>query len=338
MLGLLIRGARDLPERQRSLRAAIDWSVQLPRRGSADSLRRSRRIQRRSDARCGRGGRRRRPRRAHGARRLLDAALVPRSRSRPASRASRCWRRCASTRRSCSQRPARRRRAEPPRRLVPSQAEGEGVYWRRNTDAAWLERVEMDHDNYRAALAHARTICDAERELRLANALRYFWRVRGYIEEGRRRLEEAVGLSDGVEPRSAGADARRSGRDGIRRRRLRAGARALERGASALGAVRRAEGDRALVRRARRVRRSRGRHARRRAAVRGVARLAQRDRRRSRDRRDACQPRGCLRGPRRDREGARGVPRGARAPGADRRRRRRRDLEPQHGEPRGVPW
>jgi len=80
------------------------------------------------------------------------------------------------------------------------EAEGEGVYWRRNTDAAWLDRVETDHDNYRAALTHARKLGDAERELRLANALRYFWRVRGYVEEGRRRLEAAVELSDAVEP------------------------------------------------------------------------------------------------------------------------------------------
>ena len=80
------------------------------------------------------------------------------------------------------------------------EAEGEGVYWRRNTDAAWLERVETDHDNYRAALTYARSAGDAARELRLANALRYFWRVRGYVGEGRRRLEAAVELSERVEP------------------------------------------------------------------------------------------------------------------------------------------
>ena len=80
------------------------------------------------------------------------------------------------------------------------QAEGEGVYWKRNTDAAWLERVATDHDNYRAALSYARSVGDDVRELRLANALRYFWRVRGYVEEGRRRLEAAVELADRVEP------------------------------------------------------------------------------------------------------------------------------------------
>ncbi|HEX2304586.1 MAG TPA: tetratricopeptide repeat protein, partial [Gaiella sp.] len=74
------------------------------------------------------------------------------------------------------------------------------VYWRRGTDALWLERIAVDNDNYRAALAHARVSRDVDRELRLANALRYFWRVRGYVEEGRRRLEEAVELAGGVDP------------------------------------------------------------------------------------------------------------------------------------------
>ena len=80
------------------------------------------------------------------------------------------------------------------------EVEGDDVYWRRNTDAAWLERVAFDHDNYRAGLTHARAIGDIGRELRLANALRYFWRVRGYIEEGRHRLDEAVELSGDVPP------------------------------------------------------------------------------------------------------------------------------------------
>ncbi len=42
---------------------------------------------------------------------------------------------------------------------------------------------------------------DVERELRLANGLRYFWRVRGYVVEGRRRLEAAVGRSGAVDAR-----------------------------------------------------------------------------------------------------------------------------------------
>ena len=78
--------------------------------------------------------------------------------------------------------------------------EGDELYWQRQMDAPWLDRIELEHDNYRAAFEHALAIGDAERELRLANALRYFWRVRGYVVEGRRRLEAAVERSREVEP------------------------------------------------------------------------------------------------------------------------------------------
>jgi tetratricopeptide (TPR) repeat protein len=77
--------------------------------------------------------------------------------------------------------------------------QGEGLYWHRHMDAAWLDRVELEHDNVRAAFAHAEAVGDLEHELRLAVAMRYFWRVRGYAEEGRRRLERGVALSEGID-------------------------------------------------------------------------------------------------------------------------------------------
>ena len=85
------------------------------------------------------------------------------------------------------------------------------MYWQRNTDREWLDRIELEHDNFRTALDHAIATGDAERELRLANALRYFWRVRGYVVEGRRRLEAAVERSDSVEPSSARARSAKRG-------------------------------------------------------------------------------------------------------------------------------
>ena len=80
-----------------------------------------------------------------------------------------------------------------------SMVQGAGVYWHRLMDAAWLDRVELEHDNIRAAFAHAEAVGDAEQELRLAVTMRYFWRVRGYAEEGRRRLERGVALSPGID-------------------------------------------------------------------------------------------------------------------------------------------
>ena len=75
---------------------------------------------------------------------------------------------------------------------------GEPRYWRRGT--SWLDRVEPELANVRAALDFARAEGDAEREARLASAMRHFWRVRGHAIEGRRRLEEALALSSSLGP------------------------------------------------------------------------------------------------------------------------------------------
>ena len=201
MLGLLSRGARDLPERQRSLRATIDWSVQL-----LDEQ--ARRVLAALGAFS--GGATLDALEAVAAPELdiptalddlLDVALVGRTAESggvPRFGMLETVREYATEllAASADEGAVRDRHLDWFLRHV----EGEGVYWRRNTDAAWLERVALDHYNYRAELSHARATGDAERELRVANALRYFWRVRGYVEEGRRRLEEAVVLSTGVEP------------------------------------------------------------------------------------------------------------------------------------------
>src|SRR5215213_4336495 len=58
----------------------------------------------------------------------------------------------------------------------------------------WLERLEAEHDNMRAALSWASVRKEAEVALRLGGALSWFWSVRGYQSEGRRWLEEALAI------------------------------------------------------------------------------------------------------------------------------------------------
>lgn len=56
--------------------------------------------------------------------------------------------------------------------------------------STWLDRLEVEHDNFRAALAWCQTQeSELDAGLRLAAALWNFWEVRGHLNEGRHWLE-----------------------------------------------------------------------------------------------------------------------------------------------------
>jgi predicted ATPase/class 3 adenylate cyclase len=66
----------------------------------------------------------------------------------------------------------------------------------REVDPATLDRLEEEADNLRAALDWLEGSGETQLVLRLAAALDDFWGVKGYLAEGRRRLEAAVAADE----------------------------------------------------------------------------------------------------------------------------------------------
>jgi predicted ATPase/DNA-binding SARP family transcriptional activator len=200
-LSLLTRTAPDLPERQRSLRATVEWSVNLldpqarqvlttlaafPGGATLEAIEvvaePGTDVPGALDA-------------------LLDASLVtsstgyggnPRFGMLETIKAYAA----AELDRNDPEHAARRRQLAWCIELTEGD---EPRFWLRGTP--WLDRVEPELVNVRAALDFARTVDDVVAEVRLASSMRHFWRVRGHGIEGRRRTEEALERSAGVEPR-----------------------------------------------------------------------------------------------------------------------------------------
>src|SRR5207245_3314297 len=78
----------------------------------------------------------------------------------------------------------------------------------RSVRATWLDRLEIDEENLRAALAWCLAEgSGAEAGLRLARALVRFWEVRGYLSEGRSYLSAALGREGADRPTPERAEA-----------------------------------------------------------------------------------------------------------------------------------
>ena len=56
----------------------------------------------------------------------------------------------------------------------------------------WLDRFEVEHDNFRAALEYLIKTGDADWGLRLGTALFHFWETREYLTEGREPHRQAA--------------------------------------------------------------------------------------------------------------------------------------------------
>jgi predicted ATPase/DNA-binding SARP family transcriptional activator len=199
-LALLTRTAPDLPERQRSLRAAVDWSVRLlepaarhvlvvlavfPGGATLDAVEQV--AEPGTDV-------------ASALDALLDASLVTSAldaRGEPRFAMLETIRAYAADEleQGDPRHEVRRRQLA---WCIALADDDEPRYWERGTD--WLDRVEPELANVRAGLDFARAQDDVTGELHLVASMRHYWRVRGHGIEARRRLEEALERADGVEP------------------------------------------------------------------------------------------------------------------------------------------
>jgi predicted ATPase/DNA-binding XRE family transcriptional regulator len=64
----------------------------------------------------------------------------------------------------------------------------------------WLERLEREHDNIRAAMRYALRRRDAGSALRIGGAVWRFWLLHGYLSEGRRTLREGLDADSDSSP------------------------------------------------------------------------------------------------------------------------------------------
>jgi predicted ATPase/class 3 adenylate cyclase len=209
-LPLLTEGSRDAPERQRTLRATIEWSYDLLDEDSRPLLARLAVF-------------------AGGfpvevAESVCDAtvselsALVDLSLLKPVGDDRLLMletiREYGLERlgESGEERPFRMRHAEEFARLAEAAYDDRG-----EAEAEWSSRLDRDHDDLRAALEWLSTE-DPDAALELAGALGWFWFARGYLAEGDAHLTAVLSASDGSDRARAraltasGALAARTGR------------------------------------------------------------------------------------------------------------------------------
>src|SRR5215211_7268429 len=210
-LSVLTSSSRSLPERQRTLRAAIAWSYDL-----LDPV--ERRLFARlsvftggwtfesAEAACD-------PEELgldilDGLTSLVDKSLV--RRIEPPGRPSRFS--MLETIREFGQErleasgdlePVRRRHAE----HFLGLAEEAEPHLTAQDQGAWLDRCDLEHANIRAALRWAIDRGDAGAAQTAAGALWRFWQQRGHLAEGRRWLQEVLAMPSGQGPTAARAKA-----------------------------------------------------------------------------------------------------------------------------------
>ena len=187
-LPLLTGGARDLPERQRTLSATIEWSYELL------TLEEQRLFARISVFRGGCT--------LEAAEEVAEAdldilqSLVDKSLLRHTE--TRFWM-LETIREYAAERLEESGEADEHRRCHAEYflalAEEAELHLRRDS-LEWADRLEREHDNLRAALDRLEVSGDTQALLRLAGAVSRFWYLKSHLIEGRRRLEAALLADD----------------------------------------------------------------------------------------------------------------------------------------------
>ncbi|HYP41890.1 MAG TPA: helix-turn-helix domain-containing protein, partial [Chloroflexia bacterium] len=86
-------------------------------------------------------------------------------------------------------------------------AEAAEPHLRGPSQVGWLEQLEVEHDNMRAALSWLLQAGEVDAALRLAAALSLFWSLRGHLTEGRHWVDTVLGKADVANPSLARARA-----------------------------------------------------------------------------------------------------------------------------------
>ena len=211
-LQLLTGGARDLPQRQQTLRAAIDWSYDLLSAAEQKLFRRLsvflggcnlEGVEAVCDAKADLD-----LDLLDGMASMVDKSLV--QQVEPAKGESRfvmldTIREYALEKLDASEEQSFTKRAHAAYCLVL--AEEEPTEESGAQAMEWQERFALEHDNFRAGLGWLTETGDAEWGLRLGTALFRFWEIREYLAEGRDSLGKLLKLAGAAAPTKARARA-----------------------------------------------------------------------------------------------------------------------------------
>jgi predicted ATPase/DNA-binding SARP family transcriptional activator len=196
-LELLTGGARDLPERQQTLRATLDWSYGLLSAAeqtlfarlavfaggcTVDAL----------EAVCGEDDADVLAITAS----LLDESLVRRDDEGRLGMLETIREYALERLESSDETDELRRRHA---RYFAEVAEAAERELTRSDELRVHERLEREHDNFRAALSWSQQAQAPDIELSLAATLARFWLIQGHLREGRRWLEDALSRDPGAE-------------------------------------------------------------------------------------------------------------------------------------------